>query len=190
MAKKKKFNITVTAGHGGKDKGAVNGTITESFIATDMRTMLDFYLTRLGHKVVTDGEGQVNLPLRDALTLIPGSDLAIEIHTNAFSDNKAKGTECLALAKHKEVCGVICKAINETMGKIGKNDITPIRGNDGGWKNQSAGQHSRLAYVANGGIIVELFFITNDTELKTYLAKKWLVAKAIAEAIHKYLTGE
>ena len=58
----------------------------------------------------------------------------------------------------------------------------PLRG-DKGWKAENSGQHSRLAYVSNGGIILELFFISNDEELSTWKQKKWLVGKAVAEVL-------
>jgi len=62
----------------------------------------------------------------------------------------------------------------------------PLRG-DKGWKAENSGQHSRLAYVSNGGIILELFFISNDEELSTWKQKKWLVGKAVAEIITEHV---
>ena len=59
----------------------------------------------------------------------------------------------------------------------------PTRGTDDGWKNEGSGQHSRLGYVRNGGIILELFFISNPTELAVWQDKKWSVAKAVAEVL-------
>ena len=50
--------VTITAGHGGGDPGAVNGNITEAYIATDMRNMLKLYLERAGVKVRTDDAPQ------------------------------------------------------------------------------------------------------------------------------------
>ena len=70
----------------------------------------------------------------------------------------------------------MCKAVSDVMG-------IPTRGTDGGWKNEGSGQHSRLGYVRNGGIILELFFISNPAELAVWQDKKWLVAKAVAEVL-------
>ena len=171
--------VTITAGHGGGDPGAVNGNITEAYIATDMRNMLKLYLERAGLKVRTDGDGNDNQSLRQALRLIPGSDLAIEIHCNAASSSQAGGVEALAQPKDKAICQKLCAAISDVMG-------IPIRGNASGWKDQSSGQHSRLAYVSGGGIILELFFISNPCELNTYLSKKWLVARELADVIAEH----
>ncbi|MEO6657919.1 MAG: hypothetical protein ABIM73_06560, partial [Arenimonas sp.] len=52
-----------------------------------------------------------------------------------------------------------------------------------GAKPENARQHHRLAFVQAGGIIVELFFITNGNDLLAYDAKKWLAARAVAEVL-------
>ena len=168
--------VTITAGHGGSDPGAVNGQITEAAIATDMRNMITLYLERKGIDVRTDGRGFTNHALRDAIKLISGSKVAIEIHTNAFSKPSAGGVEALAQPKDKIICQKLCKAVSRIMG-------IPVRGSEGGFKSEGSGQHSRLGYVQNGGIILELFFISNPKELEIYNAKKWLVARELADVI-------
>ena len=64
------------------------------------------------------------------------------------------------------------------------NEVTgiPLRGAQG-WKPENSGQHSRLGYVRGGGIILELFFISNDDELKIWQDKKWLIAKAVSQVL-------
>ena len=74
----------------------------------------------------------------------------------------------------------MCQAIAKVLG-------TTVRGGDGGWKPENSGQHSRLAFVSGGGIILETFFITNEDELATYDRNKEKVADAIIEAILKNL---
>ena len=171
--------VTITAGHGGGDPGAVNGNITEAYIATDMRNMITLYLERAGINVRNDGTASDNQSLRQALRLIPGSDLAIEIHCNAASSSQAGGVEALSLQKDKAICQKLCAAISDVMG-------IPVRGSAGGWKDQSSGQHTRLAYVSGGGIILELFFISNPKELAIYQSKKWLVARELADVIAEH----
>ncbi len=171
--------VCLTAGHGGSDNGAVNGNITESDIACDLRNIIKHYLEQAGISVITDGVARENAPLKQAVKLIKNADLAIDIHTNAFASERASGTEALADDKHKGICQAMCGAIADVLG-------TNIRGNDGGWKHQGSGQHHRLAYVRHGGIVLETFFISNPQELQAYLDKKWLLGKAIAEAIINY----
>ena len=168
--------ITVTAGHSNKDPGAVNGLFREADIAQEMRNMVALYLRQKDIAVKTDGEGKGNLPLPAAIKLISGSKAAVEFHCNAFSKPTAGGCEALSQPKDRALSQRLCKAVSDVMG-------IPTRGTDGGWKDEGSGQHSRLGYVRNGGIILELFFISNPTELAVWQDKKWLVAKAVAEVL-------
>lgn len=168
--------ITVTAGHSNKDPGAVNGLFREADIAQEMRNMVALYLRQKDIAVKTDGEGKGNLPLPAAIKLIAGSKAAVEFHCNAFPKPTAGGCEALSQPKDRALSQRLCKAVSDVMG-------IPTRGTDGGWKNEGSGQHSRLGYVRNGGIILELFFISNPAELAVWQDKKWLVAKAVAEVL-------
>jgi len=169
--------VVITAGHGGGDVGAVNGQITEAFIASDMRNMIAFYLRRdHGITPITDGEAQTNLPLPEAIRLARGADLAIEIHTNAFTKPTAGGVETISMPKRKTQAQGLSKAISKAMG-------IPLRG-EGGWIDQSRSARGRLGFINQAdGLIIEMFFISNPQELEAYLAKKWLVAKSLAETI-------
>lgn len=167
--------VTVTAGHSNTDAGAVNGKVHEQVIATDARNIVAWYLQNAGITVRMDGFGNDNKPLREAIKLVKGSDIAIELHCNASVNPSAKGVEVLANPQHKGLAQRIAQSIANVIG-------TPVRG-DKGYKPENAGQHSRLAYVQAGGMVVELFFISNQDELDAWNNKKWLVCKAIANVI-------
>lgn len=175
------LTIVLTAGHGGSDVGAVNTnyqnqTHAESDIACDMRNITahilknDYVLT-----VKTDGINKENLPLRQAITLIRGSSLAIDFHTNAASNKQATGIECLTLSKNKAIAQALCQSVSGVTS-------WKLRG-DKGYKPDNAGQHSRLAYAQAGGLVFEPFFISNDEDLALWYGKKWLICRAIADAI-------
>lgn len=176
-----KKTVVLTAGHGGSDCGAVakDGT-TEASVATDMRNIIAAVLKEKGIGVITDGTGRENKPLRDAVKLIPLGDIAIELHCNAAADPRAGGVEVLSRPKHKPLAQKLCKAVSSTMG-------IKIRGSEGGYRPENSGQHSRLAYVSGGGVILELFFISNPAELKIYREKAWTIARSIVDAIIEYL---
>ena len=167
--------ITITAGHSNVDPGAVNGQHREADIAQDARNIVAYYLKQKGIEIRTDGEGKGNLSLNKAIGLIKGSAIAVEFHCNASANKTAKGVEALAQSKDKTISQQLCKAVADAMG-------IPLRG-DRGWKPENSGQHTRLGYVANGGIILELFFISNDQELAIWHQKKWLICKAIADVL-------
>lgn len=168
--------IVLTAGHGGFDVGAVNGKAFEADIACEMRNIIAHILkTDYQMMVHTDGTGKTNLPLKQAITLIRGSSIAIEFHTNASANKQATGIECLTLSKNKAIAQALCQSVAGVTG-------WKLRG-DKGYKPDNTGQHSRLAYAQAGGLVFEPFFISNDKDLATWYDKKWLICRAIADSI-------
>jgi len=162
----------LSAGHSTVDPGAAGNGLTEADIVADFRNMLAFYLRRakVAHEVDASGTG--NLPLAAAIKRAKFHSVAVEFHCNASDNPTATGVETLSQPKDLKLGNAICKAIAETIG---------IRNR--GAKPEASGQHSRLGFVQAGGIIVELFFITNASDVKAYQERKWLVAKAVAEVL-------
>jgi N-acetylmuramoyl-L-alanine amidase len=167
---------TVTAGHGGKDPGAVaaDGT-TEAALMTELRDVVAHKLRQQGHTVRMDGGWRSNLPLPYALTLVPGSKVAIELHTNAAQHPGANGVEVVALPSKAPMARRIARRIAHALSMR-------VRG-DGGWIDQSQTARGRLGFVRAGGLVVEVFFLSNPKDLETYRARVWLVAEAIALAL-------
>ena len=171
--------FTITAAHGGRDPGAVAATgETEAALMVELRDIVADKLRKMGHKVRTDGGWRANLPLPYAMTLVPGSDAAIELHCNAHSNPSAQGVEVISLPSQQKLARTLARQIGHTL-------TIPVRG-AGGWIDQSQSARGRLGYVRVGGLVVEVFFLSNPEELAKYQARKWLVASAIANA----LTGE
>ena len=56
-----------------------------------------------------------------------------------------------------------------------------------GWKSEGSGQHSRLAWVSNDGILVEIEFLSNPERLQVFKDKMWLVGKAVAQVVLDYV---
>lgn len=162
----------ISAGHSNSDPGAVSGGRREADIAVEMRNIVSFYLTRAGIKHQVDGAGTKNLPLADTVAITrKKNEVEIEFHCNA-SSNMASGCEILCAPKDEHLAIDLCKAIASTLGIHNR-----------GVKPENAGHHSKLAFVQAGGLIVELFFITNPNDVAKYDAKKWLVGKAIADVL-------
>lgn len=179
-------SIFVSAGHSNTDPGAVAFGRREADIAVAFRNMVVFYLDRhnelaraggaLAHprtlRVGTDGTGTTNLPLRTAAASARGFDIAVEFHCNAAGAASATGTECLSAPKDTALAGRISNVIARALN---------IR--DRGPKPENAGQHHRLAFVQAGGIIVELFFLTNPRDLSSYDARCWVAARDVAAVL-------
>lgn len=163
--------IVITAGHSIADPGAVAGGLTEADICTDFRNLVAHYLRKDGIPFVTDGKDGENLPLAKAIALVRAnpSALSVEFHCNAAANPAATGVESLSSETGKAIGAALCQAIADAIGIKNR-----------GAKGEAAGQHSRLGFVQAGGIIVELFFISNPQDVRRYLDRKWLVAKAVA----------
>lgn len=169
------MKFTVTAGHGGSDPGAVAFDVNERDLMTQLRDVLADKLRKAGHQVKTDGGRLQNLPLVHAITLVPGSDMAVELHTNAFSNPAAGGVEVISLPNRKADAQRIAAAISRVL-------EIPLRG-ERGWIDQSKSARGRLGFVRAGGLVVEVFFISNPSELARYQSRYWMVATAIADAM-------
>jgi N-acetylmuramoyl-L-alanine amidase len=169
------MKIALAAGHGANDPGAVRGSLVERDLMTQLRDITAVKLRDQGHTVRTDGERGSNWPLAKALTLIPGSDVAVELHMNAFGNPAARGVEVVARPSEKAWAQRIARGISDVLG-------SPLRGT-GGWIDQSATARGKLAWVRGGGMLVEVCFISNQQDMDAYLERYWLVASALAEAI-------
>lgn len=158
--------IYIGAGHSNTDSGAASYGVTEAEIVTDFRNLLTDFLRELGCEVVTDGNKQENLSLKNAIFIAKQvNGPRLEFHLNAASNPNAKGVEILSLPKHKALAQKVAAIIASTL-------EIPLRG-ELGWKSDSEGQHHRLGFCREGdGLVVELFFITNKKELDTYIERK------------------
>ncbi len=169
------MKITVCAGHDPKKPGAFHHGVKEHELMLQLRDIVAAKLIAKGHEVRTDGGRGINLPLLTAMGLVRGSDVAIELHTNAHDNPLAGGVECISLPAQKPWAEAISHGIADVL-------QIKLRGTNG-WIDQSKSARGRLGFVNSGGIIVETFFLSNKIELERYQARFWLVADAIARAI-------
>lgn len=168
------MSILLSAGHSGRQPGAIAFGVKEADIVTEFRDMVAAEIRCLDPKVgvVTDGAIGINNELKDVIPLVDDHKIAVEFHCNSSENPKARGVECLSLEKHKWISQLISADIAKITGCV-------IRG-DKGWVPQEKSARGKLGFVGAGGIIVELFFISNPVELGMYRAKKAQLAKAIA----------
>ena len=170
--------VTVTAGHSNKDPGAVNGKFKEAELVSQFRNAVAYYLREAGIQYKTDGVGATNQNLNAAIKLIKGSSVAVEFHMNAATSKQANGVETIALPKDKKLAQELSKAVADAFG-------SRLRG-DNGWIDQSQSARGKLGFISNGGLIVELGFISNEEELFQFNARYWSAAKAVAKVLIEY----
>jgi len=169
------MNFVITAGHSNRDPGAVGQNTTEAAIVTEMRNMVASHLRTIGHTVYTDGEGDTNQELCEAIKLIGKGSVAIEFHCNAASSSGATGVETIGLPKDK----VLCQRLSSAIAGVLKQKL---RG-DKGYIGQGDSARGRLGYVSAGGIIIELFFLSNKGDYLFYEVNKSRVADAIVKVL-------
>ena len=170
--------VTVTAGHSNKDPGAVNGKFKEAELVSQFRNAVAYYLREAGIQYKTDGVGILNQDLNAAIKLIKGSSVAVEFHMNAATSKQANGIETIALPKDKKLAQDLSKAVADAFG-------SRLRG-DNGWIDQSQSARGKLGFISNGGLIVELGFISNEEELFQFNARYWSAAEAVAMILIKH----
>ena len=170
--------VTVTAGHSNTDPGAVNGKYKEAELVRNFRNAVAHYLLSAGVAIKTDGTGTINLPLNNAIALAKGASIAVEFHMNAATTKQANGIETIALPKSKVLAQKLSQAVADVFG-------SRLRG-DNGWIDQSQSARGKLGFISNGGLIVELGFISNEEELFQFNARYWSAAKAVAKVLIEY----
>lgn len=172
--------VYVIAGHNGKGTGAC-GFIDEGVETLELRFMVCRHLKSWGIPFNTDPD-ELNLTsvVSWLKKLVHKTDIVVDLHFNA-ANKKARGVEVLVSSAgdiERPMANEICERIADILG-------TPNRG----VKGEASGHHSKLAMLSNfeaEQMIVEVCFCDNQADAAAYTAKKWLVAKAIAEVISKY----
>ncbi|MCE8042452.1 N-acetylmuramoyl-L-alanine amidase [Halomonas daqingensis] len=164
--------LMISAGHSHTDPGAVANGYREADLVLEFRDLVSIELCALGIKHMKDGGKGENLPLRDAVKVAAKCDLAVEFHTDA-AGSSATGTWTLSRAHNKPLAAQLCHVTADTLG-IRNRGPAP----------ENAGQHHRLAFVSDGGgIIHELFFITNKGDLAAFLGGRRGLAKEVARVL-------
>lgn len=171
------MSILISAGHTDdpkSDRGAAGNGFIEGLLTVELRDAVAAELRAKGETVVEDGADGVNEPLKKALALARTVDTAIEFHWNA-SVPAATGIEVLSKPDKKTLAQRLANAIHKATG-------LRLRG-DSGWKSDKSGQHHRLAFCEAGGLIVEVCFISNPSDMQAYQQSKTEIVKYLAEAI-------
>ena len=176
--------ILVSAGHTNdprSDRGAAGNGYVEGDEAVKIRDDVARILREEKKlSVIEDGSDGVNDPLKKAVALARAAEIAVEIHFNSAASPSASGTEVLSKPKHRKLAQSIAKSISANLG-------IPARGGDVGWKADNSGQHHRLAFCEAGGIIVEICFISNKSDMDKYKSNYRLMCLGIANAISGFV---
>ncbi|MGY4876492.1 N-acetylmuramoyl-L-alanine amidase [Vreelandella aquamarina] len=164
--------VMLSAGHSDRIPGIVANGYKEADIVLHFRDEVSAALSELGIRHVLDGGPGENLPLGTAVKLAQGCDIAIEFHANGATP-QATGVETLSRAHNKPLGAELCRVTAKLLGIDNR-----------GAKPENAGQHHRLAFVSDGGgIIFELFFLSNTDDLQRFKQHRDALVDAVAGVI-------
>lgn len=167
------WSLMIAAGHSDVDPGVVAHGYREAEIVLDFRQLVSAELAELGVKHLLDGEPHENLPLHQAVVIARGCDIAVEFHCNGAASAQATGVETLSRAHNKPLAAELCRVTADVLGIANR-----------GARPEGSGQHHRLAFVSDGGgIIHELFFLTNKRDLAAWIGGRRSLAKEVARVL-------
>lgn len=165
-------SVMISAGHSNTVPGIVANGYKEADIVQLFRDDVSVRLRCLGIQHALDGEPGENLPLGEAVRIAKQFEIAIEFHTNGGGPG-ATGVETLSRAHNKPLGAELCRVTADLLG-------IPNRGA----KPENAGYHERLAFVSGGGgIIFELFFLSNANDLYQFKQHYDALVNAVAGVI-------
>lgn len=171
--------ITLDAGHGGKDPGALGRDGSREKDNTLSQTLiLKSYLEKQGFKVflTRDKDVFVDLTTRKNIADANKSDLFISVHNNSFSDPKSNGIETWNYpgSTNGKKAGTLVQE------ELIKETRLLNRGNKEAKFTVLTGKCT--------AILVELGFISNDVECRLLASKDYqnIVATAITKGVCRY----
>jgi N-acetylmuramoyl-L-alanine amidase len=173
--------IIISAGHGGKDPGAVSGKFIERDLAIDLRNLLVAELKALGVNPLVDNDRNA---LKETLAWLRGKfgsrDILLDIHWNAAASPEAKGTEVIIPDVSSDFERRLAQSIVKTFTDVGFRDR--------GVKPEGVTPRKRLGWMrpTAENVLLEVCFISNPTDMKLYEANKATIAKRLAVVLNHY----
>jgi|GEM_PF-1263242 len=177
--------IVLDAGHGGRDPGAVNGSLYEKTVVLDVSKRVETYLrSKYGYQVRLTRSTDVYLTLdqrvQTAKTL--QGNLFVSLHTNAATTSAAKGVETFysSYSAHSAKSRVLATNIQSNL--MGKMSGMTNRG-------VKTANYYVISYNTMPSALVELGFISSPQDV-THLrsdASRQRMAEGVAEGIAQYV---
>lgn len=184
--------IFISAGHSnnpmGRDRGAAGNGFVEGELMAEFRNLLVRALNQRGVKPIVDKDDSIFSETINYLhNLTTNSCIVLDLHTNAASP-QAQGTETLVPATPSNFELDLAQALSLAVSQ--ELDI-PLRGRTQGRegvKTELQSHHGSLGWMRLTGenVLMELFFISNASEVTKYQKSKVRLANRIAEVLIEY----
>lgn len=169
------MKVWISAGH--QANTGANGFISEGVEAIYLREKITAYIKEKAPyiEVVNDNDGDNLQAVINKMRKV-NPDLMLDIHFNASSSSTATGTECfISSEKSKVLATELVEVVSNTLG-IKKRGV----------KAENASQHNRLGMLHGFdgiGVLLEVCFVTNEADAKSYTAHREEVAVAIGDIL-------
>ncbi|SFK18172.1 N-acetylmuramoyl-L-alanine amidase [Halobacillus dabanensis] len=175
-------SIAIDAGHGGADGGAQFNGLVEKEINLNVSKRIRGYLENAGVEVIMTRDDDTFIPLddRNAYAVNHGADAFVSIHSNAFSDPSANGTETYYSSQSQRVTD------SKQLATFIQNRLyKAIDTKDRGVKDVP---YRVIRSTPIPSTLVELGFTTNASDASKLGSSYWRdrAAKAISEGIIDY----
>lgn len=174
---RKKLRVVVDAGHGGKDRGALWGGVSESTLTLKVALLVESNLKARGYEVTMTRRSDqfTSLLKRAELANRYGNAVFVSIHFNATEDRRVRGVETFyASDRGKYLAAGIQDQLAKTL------------------KLRNRGIHFRryavLRYTNCPAVLVECGFLSNESERARCVTASYQagVARAIVAGIERY----
>jgi len=179
--------IFIGAGHSnkvGKDRGAAGNGYIEGELAVELRDLIVSNLKKLGiTPIIDENQNILSETITKFKNLTSSNSIVLDIHWNAATP-KATGTEVLIPSSHtsfeKKLAENIASTISETLSIV-------KRGNNG-VRTEAESHHGRLGWMRLNGenILLEVCFISNESDMIKYQKNKSTLANNIAKILFEY----
>lgn len=176
--------VCIDPGHGGDDFGTVNYSDTRSEKDDNLRLALlvKGFLEENGAKVILtrSDDSEVTLEKRCKTANRQKADCFVCLHRNGSDNPEAEGVEIWIAASPTDEEELLAKNISEAIVNVG---VSVNRGIKTGYRDESAEDFYINANTTMPSCLVELLFVTNDSDNSLFDENITAYAKAIAEAI-------
>lgn len=176
--------VFLSAGHSNglgklsKDRGAAYAKYVEGDLTIEFRDMFKAELQRLGLKVITDDNSNALLQtMKFFKTLLLKDSVNIDIHFNSGSTpNTATGVEVfikdLKAPYPSRLASLLCNVTANVLGIKNR-----------GVKDEISSHRGKLGWLTLTGtnILMEMCFINNDTDMRSWTTYKSALAKDLAK---------
>ena len=189
--------IFIDAGHGGHDVGAIGKvdgmTIYEENVNLTVSLLVREALEKRGFTVVMSRETDVFIELADrpAMAVDADADMFISIHCNSYSDKSVYGPRMYYTARSglSYSGATFAQYFTNAFDSVRKQ-YTQMKASRNYTDSSVLGDNKHYAVLCNKNmpsILIEMGFITNESDLRLFLNESWQhdIANSIADAIEK-----